>query len=125
MKTRNYVAKYAQRSGSGKHKRKDMKEYTYDDWNDAENALMTEQQYYDEMQYLEDKNASLEQILKDMCDDEVFVLAEIMLIRDHYSDYKDVHEELTAVVNMHAPETKHKAIDKLLKMYPNRHWGEF
>lgn len=127
MRQRNYVAKYAQRSGAGKHKikGKDMKEKAYDDWNDADQQVITTEDHYSEIQYLEDRVEHLEQQVKDLCDDEVFILSEIMMVRDHYSDYKDIHTELTAIIDFHSKEVKHRAIEKLLAQYPNRHWGPF
>lgn len=100
-----------------------MKEPYYDDFNDTQ--TISSEDHYSEIQYLEDRVESLEQQVKDLCDDEVFILAEIMLIRDHYSDYKDIHEELTHVINFHSKEVKHKAVEKLLAQYPKRHWGPF
>jgi hypothetical protein len=120
MKIRNYVAKYAQRSGAGKHKENKVQEYYRDDWNDADQQVID----YNEIQYMEDKIVDLEQQNKDLRDEEVFVLAEIMYIRDHYSDYDDVAEALGQLIALHDISVRYKARDKLMKMYPNRHWGE-
>ncbi len=122
MKTRNFVAKHAQSSGAGKHKRKDktVKEPNYDYWNDADQQTID----YNEIQYLEDKVADLEKINEELREDEVFTLAEIMLIRDHYSDYRDIGEELDRLIGMHHKDVRKKAQDRLLKEYPNRNWGD-
>lgn len=79
---------------------------------------------YNEIQYLEDKVAELEQVNEEMREDEVFILSEIMLIRDHFSDIEDLRESLDYLIKMHDKTVLEKAKDKLLDAYPNRHWGE-
>lgn len=100
-----------------------MNDPYYDDFNDVQ--TISSEDHYSEVQYLEDRVESLEQQVTELCEDEVFILSEIMMVRDHYSDYKDIHEELTAIINFHSKEVKHKAVEKLLAQYPNRHWGPF
>jgi cell division protein ZapA (FtsZ GTPase activity inhibitor) len=99
-----------------------MNEPYYDDFNSIESVSVED--HYNELQYLEDKVNELEQVNQEMREDEIFVLAEIMLIRDHYSDYQDVKEELDHVIKMHDKTVREKAQEKLMAMYPNRHWGE-
>jgi len=96
MKQRNYVAKYAQTSGSGRHKRKDksMSYKNQEDWVHIDD-------YNDEIQKLD-----------------------IMLIRDHYSDYSDVKEELDYIIKAHDHSVRRKAQEYLMKAYPKRTWGE-
>ncbi len=97
-----------------------MKDPNYDYWNDADQQTID----YNEIQYLEDKVADLEKINEELREDEVFTLAEIMLIRDHYSDYRDIGEELDRLIGMHDKSVRKKAQDRLLKEYPNRNWGD-
>ena len=119
MKIRNYVAKHAQRSGSGRHKRKDKSmSYTYqEDWVHIDD-------YNAEIQKLEDRISELETVNRDMRDDEITVLSDIMLIRDHYSDYSDVREELDYIIKAHDKSARQKAQEYLMKAYPKRTWGE-
>jgi chromosome segregation ATPase len=119
MKQRNYVAKYAQTSGSGRHKRKDksMSYKNQEDWVHIDD-------YNDEIQKLEDRISELETVNRDMRDDEVTVLSDIMLIRDHYSDYSDVKEELDYIIKAHDHSVRRKAQEYLMKAYPKRTWGE-
>ena len=79
---------------------------------------------YNEIQYLEDKVNELEQVNEEMREDEIFVLSEIMLIRDHFSDIEDLRESLDYLIKMHDKTVMEKAKDKLSAAYPNRHWGE-
>jgi chromosome segregation ATPase len=119
MKIRNYVAKHAQRSGAGRHKRKDKSmSYTYqEDWVHIDD-------YNAEIQKLEDRISELETVNRDMRDDEITVLSDIMLIRDHYSDYSDVREELDYIIKAHDKSARQKAQEYLMKAYPKRTWGE-
>ena len=98
-----------------------MSDYYRDDWNDADQQVIE----YSEVQYLEDKVKDLENQVQEFADDEVYILSELILLRDHYSDYKDMRQELTAIIDLHSKEVKHKAVDRLLAKYPGRHWGEF
>lgn len=74
MKQRNYVAKYAQRSGAGKHKEKRMSTIDKEDWVYIE-------QHNDEVKYLEDKIKVLEELVDNAEDDEVFILSKIIEMR--------------------------------------------
>jgi hypothetical protein len=74
MKQRNYVAKYAQRSGAGKHKEKPMREYNYDDWNDADQQGVPMEM----VENLEARISELEENAKNAEDDEVFILSKII-----------------------------------------------
>jgi hypothetical protein len=58
MKQRNYVAKYAQRSGAGKHKENKMKDYNYDYWNDADYDSVD----YSAVEQYQERIAELEQV---------------------------------------------------------------
>lgn len=102
-----------------------MIDYYRDTWNDADQQVISSEDHYSEMQYLEDKVKDLEQQVQEMADDEVYILSEILFVRDHYSDDKDLYGWLTSIIDLHSKEVKQKAVDKLLKMYPKRHWGEF
>jgi len=119
MKQRNYVAKHAQRSGAGKHKRKESKmSYLHqEDWVHIDD-------HNKEIQRLQDRISELETVNRDMVDDEVTTLSDIMLIRDHYSDYSDVKEELDYVIKAHDHSVRRKAQEFLMKAYPKRTWGE-
>lgn len=81
--------------------------------------------HFSEIEELEKQVSDLENQVKELRDDEVFILAEIMWLRDHYSDYRDMRDELTGLIKLHDESVKRKAVDMLLKKYPNRHWGEF
>jgi chromosome segregation ATPase len=119
MKQRNFVAKYSQSSGAGKHKRKEAKmSYIYEeDWVHIDD-------YNKEIQQLQDRISELEAVNRDMVDDEVTTLSDIMLIRDHYSDYSDVKEELDYIIKAHDKSVRQKAQEYLMKAYPKRTWGE-
>ncbi len=119
MKQRNFVAKYSQSSGAGKHKRKEEKmSYIYEeDWVHIDD-------YNKEIQQLQDRISELEAVNRDMVDDEVTTLSDIMLIRDHYSDYSDVKEELDYIIKAHDKSVRQKAQEYLMKAYPKRTWGE-
>ena len=119
MKQRNFVAKYSQSSGAGKHKRKESKmSYIYEeDWVHIDD-------YNKEIQQLQDRISELEAVNRDMVDDEVTTLSDIMLIRDHYSDYSDVKEELDYIIKAHDKSVRQKAQEYLMKAYPKRTWGE-
>lgn len=123
LKQRNLVAKHAQRSGAGKHKEKTMRDYNYDDFNNRDSVCL--ENHYSEVQYLEDRVTDLENQVKALSDDEVFILSEIMLVRDQYSDYEDIHEELTHIINFHSEDVKKLAIKKIKDKFPERHWGPF
>jgi hypothetical protein len=77
-----------------------------------------------EIQQLQDRISELETVNRDMRDDEIAVLSDILLIRDHYSDYSDVKEELDHIIKMHDKSVRQKAQDYLMKTYPKRTWGE-
>lgn len=98
-----------------------MQDYYRDTWNDADQQVM----HYNEAQLLEGLIEDLEQQVKELQEDEIFILAEIMFLRDHYSDYRDMHEELTELIKLHGESVRQKAKEMLLKQYPNRHWGDF
>lgn len=115
MRQRNFVAKHAQRSGAGRHKRKD-KDMSYigqEDWVhiDAHN---------DEVNALEDKVAELEQVIKDMQFDEAYLCADLIELRWRYSDYKDMYEELEELIRWCGPDTTRKAIEMLGEKYPSK-----
>lgn len=75
MKQRNFVAKYSQRSGAGKHKEKRMSTIDKEDWVYIEH-------HNEEVNYLEDKVRILEERVANAEDDEVFILSKILGIRE-------------------------------------------
>ena len=77
MRQRNYVAKYSQRSGAGKHKRKD-KQMSYIDKED----WMHIDDYNKEVNQLEDQIAVLQKVIEDMTYDESYILSLVMGLRE-------------------------------------------
>jgi hypothetical protein len=74
---RNLVAKYAQRSGAGKHKRKDRTKMSYigqEDWVHIDD-------FNKETDRLENRISELEQVIRDLEHDERFILSLIMGLR--------------------------------------------
>lgn len=114
MKPRNFVAKHAQRSGAGRHKPKEitMSEYYRDDWNDADQCQITEEEY----SALESQVADLKAEIDQRIDDEVYVLSEIMKARDSLLINKNtfsVVEQLNNLIKAHLPDVRHKAMIKI------------
>jgi hypothetical protein len=100
-----------------------MKDYNYDDWNDADSVCLED--HYSEVQYLEDRVIDLKNQVNALCDDEVFILSEIMMVRDMYSDDKELHDDLSQIINFHSEDVKKLAIKKIKDKFPERHWGPF
>jgi hypothetical protein len=111
MKQRNYVAKYAQRSGAGKHKEKPMREYNYDDWNDADQQGVPMEM----LEILEARISELEENAKNAEDDEVFILSRIMDLQDTAIEARAwaVVNKLEYMINLHS-ETVHAKARQLL-----------
>jgi hypothetical protein len=75
---RNLVAKYAQRSGAGRHKRKDKAKMSYigqEDWVHIDD-------FNKETDRLENRVSELEQVIRDLEHDERFILSLIMGLRE-------------------------------------------
>lgn len=121
MKQRNFVAKHAQRSGAGFHKRKDRK-MSYigqEDWVHIDS-------YQEEVENLENKIEDLQAALKSAEEDEVYTLSQLIEMRWRYSDYRDICDELSSLIKLHRKPTLQKAIQLLEQDYPSRtieSWG--
>jgi hypothetical protein len=78
MRQRNYVAKYSQRSGAGKHKRKDkqMGYINKEDW-------MHIDDYNAEHDKLTEKVSELQQVIDDLKYDEAYILSLIIGLREN------------------------------------------
>lgn len=101
MVQRNYVAKYAQRSGAGKHKRKDR--------------IMD--QHYDNIHELEDH---LEQYEKQVFEDTSFVLSHIMEVMNHLykGDTGKAYDGLEFLVDIiHTQDERARASEFLKERY--------
>jgi hypothetical protein len=108
MKQRNYVAKYAQRSGAGKHKENKMKDYNYDYWNDADYDSVD----YSAVEQYQERIAELEQVVEDMKTDELYILYNLMKAKEIATttlDLVEVYKELTRLIELHSPELREKA----------------
>jgi len=121
MKQRNFVAKYSQRSGAGKHKRKDRLMSTVDkeDWIHVDD-------FWNRVGYLEEQIQDLKLTIKSMEEDEVYFLSQLIELRWRYSDYEDMHEELTYLIKLHKKIALQKALQLLEKEYPStpiESWG--
>ena len=75
MKQRNFVAKYSQRSGAGKHKEKRMSTIDKEDWVYYEN-------YKDEIEWMKTRIAELEEVIENQDHAEVFILAKMIGMRE-------------------------------------------
>jgi hypothetical protein len=99
MGQRNYVAKYAQRSGAGPHKRKDkaMASYPKEDWVYIED-------YNAEVEYLNSRKQELEQVVQDQDDDARYILSLILALREHAvgKQYWDVVGQCDYIVGLHS-----------------------
>lgn len=121
MKQRNFVAKHAQRSGAGRHNRKERK-MSYigqEDWIHIDS-------YQEEVEDLENKIEDLQAALKSAEEDEVYFLSKLIELRWRYSDYEDVRQELTYLIKLHTKLNRQKALQALEKEFPNRtieSWG--
>jgi hypothetical protein len=113
MKQRNFVAKYAQRSGAGKHKEKPMREYNYDDWNDADQQGVPMEM----LEILEARISELEENAKNAEDDEVFILSKIMDLQDTAIEAKAwaVVGKLEYIIGLHSATVYAKARQLLNK----------
>ena len=123
MKQRNYVAKYVQRSGAGRHinKWKDKMSYIgQEDWVHIDT-------HNDEVERLEEKVAELEQVIKDMQFDEAYLCADLIELRWRYSDYRDMYEELEELIKWCGPDNTRKAVEMLNEKFPRKtgfhDWG--
>lgn len=104
MKQRNFVAKYSQRSGAGKHKEKRMSTIDKEDWVYIEH-------HNEAVDYLEDKVRVLEGLVANAQDDEVFILSKIIGIRQLGVDNKcwGVVGACDYVIGLHSAMTYVKA----------------
>lgn len=75
MKQRNFVAKYSQRSGAGKHKEKRMSTIDKEDWVYIEH-------HNEAVDYLEDKVRVLEEQVSNAEADEIFILSKLIGMRE-------------------------------------------
>lgn len=97
---RNLVAKYAQRSGAGRHKRKDKAKMSYigqEDWVHID-------EYNKEVDSLTAKVAELEQVIRDLEYDERFVLSMIMGLRNKAHEQKlwDIVGRCDYIISFHS-----------------------
>jgi hypothetical protein len=104
MKQRNFVAKYSQRSGAGKHKEKPMREYNYDDWNDIDADTID----YSALEQSEERIAELNQTIEDMKTDELYILYHMMNARTKTS-LEAVFKDLDFLIKLHSKELIEKA----------------
>jgi len=86
-----------------------MASYDKEDWVYIE-------QHKEAVEYLEGRKAELEQSLEDAEHDEAFILSNLIELRWRYSDYTDMHEELTWLIKLHSKA----AIERALKMLENK-----
>jgi hypothetical protein len=108
MKQRNFVAKYSQRSGAGKHKEKPMRDYNHDYWNDADYDTVD----YTAVEQYEERIAELTQTIEDMKTDELYILYHLMKAKDTASttlDLVEVYVELQRLIGLHSKELQEKA----------------
>jgi hypothetical protein len=99
MKQRNYVAKHAQRSGAGKHKRKEPKmSYLHqEDWVHIDD-------HNTETDRLSDKVAELQKVIDDMKYDEAYVLSWIIGLRNNARNRKEWETvaHCDHIINLHS-----------------------
>lgn len=105
MKQRNFVAKYSQRSGAGKHKEKPVRDYNYDYWNDADYDTVD----YTAVEQYEERIAELTQTIEDMKTDELYILYHLMKAKDAYMAGEQVYKELQRLIGLHSKELQEKA----------------
>ena len=114
MKQRNFVAKYSQRSGAGKHKEKPVRDYNYDYWNDADYDTVD----YTAVEQYEERIAELTQTIEDMKTDELYILYNLMKAKEAASSYEVVKwgesgpvacKELDRLIGLHSKELQDKA----------------
>lgn len=108
VKQRNFVAKYSQRSGAGKHKEKPVRDYNYDYWNDADYDTVD----YTAVEQYEERIAELTQTIEDMKTDELYILYHLMKAKDTASttlDLVEVYMELQRLIGLHSKELQEKA----------------
>lgn len=116
MGQRNYVAKYAQRSGAGKHSNKKEKRMSYayqEDWVHIDS-------HNEEIDRLEAEIKALEETVENADYDEAFILAELIELRWRYSDYKDMYQELEGIIKLHSDTAVHKALGILANKFTRK-----
>jgi len=111
MKQRNYVAKHAQRSGAGKHKRKEPKvSYLHqEDWVHIDD-------HNKETNQLEDHIAVLQKVIDDMTHDEHYMLSLIIGLREKASKRQEWETiaHCDHIINLHSAVSQAEA-RKLIK----------
>lgn len=104
MKQRNFVAKYSQRSGAGKHKEKRMSTIDKEDWIYYEN-------YKDEVDWMKTRIAELEEVVENQDHAEIFILAKMIGMRETAIKEKawGVVGKLDYVIGLHSATVYVKA----------------
>ena len=88
-----------------------MSEYYYDDWNDADQCGISEEDYAE----LESQVVDLKGEIEQYREDEVLVLSEIIRARDELLRDKDtvsVIERLNKLIRLHLSDVREKAMKK-------------
>ena len=120
MGQRNYVAKYAQRSGAGRHTNRKEKKMSYayqEDWVHID-------EHNTAVEGMQERIKELEEAVENAAYDEAFILSELIELRWRYSDYKDMYKELEAVIGMHSEPVIRRAIKMLAEKFPSKATAE-
>jgi hypothetical protein len=94
-----------------------MSEYYYDDWNDPDSVDYDD--HNKEVSDLENQVEDLKLANEVMRDDEVFVLSELMLIRDDIDSgmpLQIIRGEISKLIATHSLEVREKAVKRLAEL---------
>jgi hypothetical protein len=71
------------------------------------------EEYAAEVNHLAKKVKELEEVVMEQDEARVDLLAELMLLRQMYGDYRDMKEELTYLINLHSKQDRAMAEEQM------------